>query len=384
MKRIWCLAPALAVALLAQESSSISREGNYWVETVTGSATVEDTLRVEAPGSITVQGMDRSDVTYTLKRRAKAGSEKAARSALERIVVKSYAHGNRTVIEVISGSSRTGVDLRLEVPRRLRETVLASSGGSIHGFDLNGTLRADTGGGSVEVDRIHGIVALRTGGGAMRVGKVVGKLECYTGGGAIVAESLGGDAEFNTGGGEITIRDARAMVRAATGGGSIRVERASNGVHAEAGAGLIEVIESGGPVSAETGAGSIRIRGASNVRCESGSGTIHLQAVSGGVRAETGSGGIIAEFAAGGKLQGSHLTTGMGDITVIIPSNVAVTIEAINTTPGSHRIISDFPAIRPRVDEGNARSEARGALNGGGPVLRLDASGGTIYVRQQK
>jgi hypothetical protein len=167
-------------------------------------------------------------------------------------------------------------------------------------------------------------------------------------------------------------------------GGNIRVERAALGVEAAAGAGLIEVSDAGGPVVAETGAGSIRIRSASDVRCDSGAGAINLQSVSGSLRAATKSGSIVADFTGASRLLDSSLVTALGDITVFVPSKLPVTIEAVNSTPGANRIVSDFGEIGPRREQGNSRSEAGGAINGGGPMLRLSASGGTIYVRQRK
>ncbi len=385
MKRIAWLAPACAVALLAQDRSGIAREGKYWVDTVTGTLQVEQSLQVTSNSAITVQGSADARVTYTLKRRAKAGSESDARALLDRIAIKPATHGGWTVVQVIlPDQGRTSAELKLQVPRRLREVALATGGGAVKGLDLDGTFRADTGGGAVEVDRVLGAVTVRTGGGAVRVGSIGGRLECASGGGAITAESLGGESNIQTGGGEIVVREAKGPVHARTGGGSIRVERALQGVQVAAGAGLIDVAEAGGPVVAETGSGSIKIRSASNVRCESGAGTIRIQAVSGGLHAATKAGSIVAELAGAGRFQDSALTTSMGDITVLIPSKLAVTIEAVNATPGSHRIVSDFPEVRPRSEQGNERSSASGAINGGGPVLRLTATGGTIYVRHQQ
>jgi DUF4097 and DUF4098 domain-containing protein YvlB len=386
MKPFLWLTPVFALSLLAQQNSGLTREGPYWVERLTGTVPVEPRLRVSAMGAIVCEGSGGPEVVaYSLKRRAKASSEASARRLLERITVRSSTHAGWTVLEVGPGDSGlASADLELQVPRGLREATLVTSGGAIRGAGLEGVLKAETGGGAVDVDRVAGPVTVRTGGGAVRIGKVGGTLECYSGGGAITAESLGAESTLHTGGGEIVVREAKGLVRARTPGGNIRIERALRGIQVAAGAGLISVDEAGGPVIAETGAGSIKIRSASDVRCQSGSGTIQIQAVSGGLRAVTGSGSIIADLVGVSRFQDSTLTTRMGDITVLIPSKLAVTIEATNVTPGAHRIVSDFAEILPRRQQGNASSEASGALNGGGPVLRLSATGGTIYVRHQK
>jgi DUF4097 and DUF4098 domain-containing protein YvlB len=386
MKRILWLAPALSLTVLAQQKSAITREGSYWVDAVTASAPVRETVRVATQGAVSVRGISVADtVTYTLNRRAKAATEAEARALLDAIRLKTSEHGGSTILEVsVPNPGRASADLKLSVPRRLQETAIATRDGAIQAFDLDGAFRAETGGGAIEVDRVQGAVTVRTGGGAVRLGRIGGKLECYSTGGPITAESLGAEAGLNTGGGEIVVRDAKAPVRARTAGGSIRIERAARGVQVAAGAGLIEIVEAGGPVVAETGAGSIRIRSSDNVRCASQAGTIRLEAVSGGVRADAGSGNIVARFSGARKLEDSALRTNRGDITVLIPSNLAVTVEAMNNTPGAQRIMSDFPEIRPRLQEGNSRSEARGSINGGGAVLRLFSSGGTIYLRRQR
>ena len=79
----------------------------------------------------------------------------------------------------------------------------------------------------------------------------------------------------------------------------------------------------------------------------------------------------------------SYLATGSGDITLSIPSNVSVTILAENgmaDTP--RRIVSEFPEV-PVLRQGT-RLVAQGAVNGGGPVLRISAGIGTIFIRRQR
>jgi DUF4097 and DUF4098 domain-containing protein YvlB len=241
-----------------------------------------------------------------------------------------------------------------------------------------------TAAGAVQIDRIGGAVTVRTGGGGVRLDKIGGTVECFTGGGNITAGLLSGEATLATGGGEIVVREARGLVHARTLGGNIRIERADRGVQAAAMRGLVDVMQAGGPVRVETGTGSIRVRASANVHCESETGTIQLQANSGGLRAITKTGSILADLSGVQKLENSTLVTSAGDITVLIPSNLRVTVEAINSTSGGQRIVSDFGGARPRPDRGTTGSVAEVAVNGGGPVLRLTTAGGTIYLRRQK
>ncbi len=384
MKRLLCLAPVIAAAALAQTNSAITREGGYWVETVTGSAAVETALTVSTTGSVQLHGENRTgNLAYTLKRRARAANEVSARHLFERVYVKTTTKPGATFLDVVTPDpGRVMTDLQLRVPRGLRGVAVVTAGGSVVLSGVAGSARAETAGGAVTVDDIGGAAAVRTGGGAVTLGRIGGKLDCYSGGGSITADSVGGEASFSTGGGQIVVREAKAPVVIKSLGGNIRVERALKGVRVAAGSGLIDVADAGGPVIAETGSGSIKVISASDVRCETGGGMLQLHAVSGELRASTRMGAIVADLSGAGKLRDSSLATTSGDITVFIPSNLPVTVEAISNSPGARRIISDFPEIRLQSAQG--RSEAHGSLNGGGPVLRLAVTNGMIYVRRQK
>ncbi len=78
------------------------------------------------------------------------------------------------------------------------------------------------------------------------------------------------------------------------------------------------------------------------------------------------------------------LSTNTGDITVFIPSNLAMTVVARNESSGAGRIVSDFPEFRSLQNAAVAPRVVQGALNGGGPVLRLIVRDGTIYLRREK
>ena len=79
----------------------------------------------------------------------------------------------------------------------------------------------------------------------------------------------------------------------------------------------------------------------------------------------------------------SSVSTASGDITVYIPSNVGVTIRAQND--GASRaqgIVSEFQGVQVRMNGGTAF--AAGAINGGGPILRLEGTGGTIWIKKKQ
>lgn len=372
------LSAAAAGLCLAGDSHAVAREGEYWVQTATGALPLDarGRLHIATHGPAVVQGAERSDVAYTLQKRVRARNAAEAQRLLKLIAVKQIRSKRSPALSVVR-ETPGGVKLRIEVPRALRNLIVESREGALEIYDLDGAVHADSRGGRIHLDRIRGDVVVRTGGGPVQFGQIGGAVQCFSGGGSITAEMIGGDAGLNTAGGAISIRRAKGLVRAVTSGGSVRIERADRGVEATVRAGIIDVLSARGPVIAHSESGPIRVRSAGNLQCQTRSGTIHLAAVYGGMRVLTNRGDIVAELAPK-PLEDSTLTAGAGDITVLIPSNLSVTVQTISaysSYPGAPRVISDFP--------GDSRNDSRIAINGGGPLLRLAASG-TVYLRRQK
>ena len=103
--------------------------------------------------------------------------------------------------------------------------------------------------------------------------------------------------------------------------------------------------------------------------------------ISGPIRVSTSLGNILANLL-GAHLADSYLATSNGDITVLIPSNVGVTIRAQNDMADSlRRIITEYSAINVRRQ--GRQVVADGPVNGGGPLLQISATAGTIFIRKQ-
>ncbi len=367
-----------------QPRVNVAREGAYFVETSTGSLSVPGgRLKVVTAGPVIVRGKAAGGAEYVLRQRVKTSdkseAERQFRSLHERVVNK----GSWTLLE-FAAREDTDVDyeLHLTLPKNLAAVSLVSRGGHIEAYDMDGTVEADTAAGRIQMDRIGQDATLKTGGGPIRVGTVRGTLRCVSGGGEIQVERAGGEIWCDTAGGNVTIGEAGGPVHAVT-AGNIHIGTARSSVSARSEGGLIAVNDALGLVTAETAGGSIQVGGSAGVRCESAAGAIRVKGVRGPVRAYTASGSILAELLPGVELQDSTLHALAGDITVYIPSNISVSIRAWNEGgSGRGRIISDFPEIQP---DGGRRGPARaeGALNGGGPLLRISASG-NIYLRRQK
>ena len=111
-------------------------------------------------------------------------------------------------------------------------------------------------------------------------------------------------------------------------------------------------------------------------------GGIRVTNITGPMHISTAMGSIIANLL-GSHIADSLLATADGDITVMIPSNVGVTIRAQNEMADTtKRIVSDFPSVKPHRQA--SRLVAMGDVNGGGPVLQIAAVSGTIYIKRQR
>ena len=381
--RVALTAMLIAGGAGAWEESLVQR-GSEWVRTVRGSEPIppRGKLRISAAGPVQVSGAQTGELRFAYTQRVRAGSEQEARALLGAFRVATSRRGETTVLEAsFGGSGRARGELRVEVPRGLAGTAIETRGGAVEAAGLDGSLAAQTGGGRIRLDGIGGSVLARTSGGDVDLGTILGSVRCISAGGPIRAREIHGDARLETAGGDIHLGEVRGRVSTVSAGGAIFLRRAGSSVTANTAGGAIEVGQSEGMVTAHSAGGPIAIGSAAGVRCETGSGAIRLANVTGALRALTAMGNIDAQIRPGGSPAESFLSTGAGDITVVVPSNVGVAIEAQNELPGGiRRIVSDYPDVRIR--EAGRYVVAEGAVNGGGPPLRISGAGGTIYIRR--
>jgi len=383
----WGLIGALAVA--SGQTPGVIRQGSYWMQTSMGTvpAPASGKVVVKTHGGVVVRGGTGAQVSYVLRTRVQAGSEAEAVRQLRAVSLRMANRAAGLELDLVRPSRSEGLaDLEIHAPSKLSQMRVVTQGGNVEVYDIDGSAQAESAGGLIQMDRIGGDAVARTGGGEIRLGRIGGGARCLSGGGSIYADRCGSESWFETAGGEIVIRETGGPVHASTAGGSIRVDRAASTVSAHTAAGRIEVAHAGGVVTADNSGGSIQVGAASGVRVESSGGTIRLRGSSGALRAITDVGSILAELISGMPLQNSLLSTSTGDITVFIPSNLALTVKAQSVSARAGRIVSEFPEIRVRMINvpNPASAMAEGALNGGGPLLQISAATGTIYLRRQR
>ena len=377
----------LHASLLAQDVQMV-REGAYWVRTETGPVGMAPmrALKVTTRGHVIVRGSQNEQVVYKLVERVKARSADEAHLLFGSSITKTSSSNGMTSWMVAALAHESVItQLDISVPRRLPGVILDVRPGDVEVYDLDGNVRVETSAGMIHGDRIRGSVDSRTGGGEIRMGKIGGAVRCISEAGSIFVENAGAEALCQTAGGEIQIHEANGPLTLSTEGGNIQVDKAAGTVEAHTGEGVIEVFQAGGVVLADTRGGSIQIGSAQGVKCQSAAGAIRVKSGSGPLRLQTAMGSILAELLAGARVEDSSLVAGSGDITVLIPSNLALSVLARNDTGGNPRIISDFSELHAKTAAMRRQPLVfEGSINGGGPLLTLDTSGGIIYVRKLK
>ena len=361
------------------QQAGVVREGNRFVRDFYGNAPRSRNLRVNAHGPVTVQAGVAASFQYTVRLSVQARTESEARSVLQRYSVRQESKGDTLVLTAPGGPVISTVVVK---GPRLEHVIISTSDGGVEASGVDGPLEVDTGAGGITADRIGGNCKLVTGGGDIHVGTVSGALQCSSGAGRIHAASVQGAAVMETVGGDINVDDVGGTLRAETGGGGIHVGKAGAAVSVSTGGGQIIVEKAGGIVTARNMAGPVKVGAAAGVHCESGSGGINVSNITGAMNVSTSLGNIMASLLSG-KLTESFLATGNGDITVFIPSNVGVNIRAQNDMADTmRRIAVDFPSVRIRRQ--GRLIVAEGPVNGGGPLLQISATVGTIFIRRQQ
>jgi hypothetical protein len=227
-------------------------------------------------------------------------------------------------IEEPAYRNNISISYEIETPPDTRLTSQAGSGS--HRIDgLRGSVNASAGSGSIEISNIGNDVNAQTGSGSIRVDSVTGRTELRTGSGSIRAERISGSIRASTGSGHITLGQSTA----------------------EQGA-LLDV-------EARTGSGGIEVAG-----------------VAGSLQASTGSGSIKA---GGNPIGDWRLHTSSGSVSIEVSPDAAFDLYA---RTASGRINVDQTV---EVKGGIGRNELRGKVRGGGRLVEVRTSSGSISVR---
>lgn len=201
---------------------------------------------------------------------------------------------------------------------------------------------------------------LKTAGGNVSVIELTGKTEARTSGGNLNFEKLDGPLTARTSGGNVDAANCRGGVDVRTSGGDIRLTNID------------------GAAVARTSGGAIRAHHiVGNTEVKTSGGDIEVTDIKGKVEAGTSGGNVVARLSAAPAEDCSFKTSG-GDVTVALVADAAVNVDA--HTSGGH-VSTDLPIVR--TTEGKQkRTELRGKLNGGGPLILARTSGGNVQIEK--
>ena len=339
-------------------------------------------------GSVQVQG-NASQVTYVVRKRSTQSTEAAARKQFEQFRVTASKVGDAVVLEgrVLSRNvNRMAADFMVQIPRLTQMVKAETRGGALSFNSIQGAVMAFTGGGAVKVDDIGGTVKVTSGGGAMEAGNLNSDATLETGGGSISVARVSGQLFVKTGGGKVRIGTS-GPATVETGAGNIEVTRCNGELRATSGGGNMNFGEVEGDLTADTGGGSVRlssVRG--NVKIVTGGGAVELWKVGQAANVETGGGAITVQFVGGrNQFHDSYLHTALGNVVVYLPRDLGVNVHASTEMASGGGIKSAFPGLAISSEGGQYGPKSvfgEGALNGGGPILRLRTTIGQIDIRQ--
>ena len=184
------------------------------------------------------------------------------------------------------------------------------------------------------------------------------------------------DTQLGTSGGDIVIGDLAGAMRVGTSGGDIKIGRIDGTVQASTSGGDIELRESSGSAKLDTSGGDVEVgRVVGDAKITTSGGDIDVEAVEGSLSAHT-SGGDVKARINGTLAADCSLGTSGGDVEVTLDKNAAFHLDA--ATSGGD---VDADGLTITIERGGiGKSRLVGAVNGGGPKLKLRTSGGDIEI----
>jgi len=283
-------------------------------------------------GSIDISTNSTDTVVVNVWRKVTRGSAEEEQKFLSENPVVFVQDGNTVTVRAHSkvkekfhwfnsSKNRNEAKYIIQVPAQFN-AQLNTSGGGIAASDVTGEVKADTSGGGLQFARLHGPLNGDTSGGGIHVTDCEGTIKIDTSGGGIEVTGGAGTLNGDTSGGSITVRNFKGPAAVDTSGGGITIENVA------------------GKVKGDTSGGSIH--------------AVLLSPVPGDV----------------------SLSTSGGGVTVNVPADAAFNLDAEATGGG---VSCDLPVT---VQGKRDHDQLNGTVNGGGPVLHLETSGGGVHIEK--
>lgn len=294
----------------------------------------------------------------------------SAQAKIERVVEKTFmvSPGGTLRVETEGGAIRVQSSTDSVVKITAKQKIRASSESEAdellkkltlsfeaQGSDVTATAKYERptmgvrwGNQPVEVDFVVTVPArysanLKTSGGDIIIGDLDGKVNARTSGGDVKLGKISGEIVATTSGGNVSLTEGGAGVELGTSGGDITIGRVV------------------GPTQAHTSGGNIKAAQVENV-----------------LEAKTSGGNVSAGFV-GGLRGDCLLSTSGGRVKVTVEPTAGFRLDA--STSGGDVQAEGFSIT---IEKGGlGKSRLSGAVNGGGPLLKLRSSGGDIVIAKR-
>jgi len=296
--------------------------------------------------------------------------------------------GNNITVE-----SSGYIDFVITVPPEYNLN-LNTSGGDIELVNnIRGKVKINTSGGDILLKDVVGEVNGSTAGGDIKCGNVKGNVRLNSSGGDISVSSAEGECMLSTGGGDVIAKDVTKSLTVSTGGGNVDCSNIGSDLKISTGGGNVSMNNISGVIKVTTGGGDISGTGiGKGGEVITGAGNVNLKNLSGYIIINSGAGDISAEFVSVGNKE-SKIVSGYGNITIYIPENSKVTIEAkvkfsegnvysVDKQEISESIKSEFKSSTE--DKRKGEYHAVYIVNGGGTNIELETSIGNIEIKKLK
>ena len=196
----------------------------------------------------------------------------------------------------------------------------------------------------------------------LRFQDITGRINGVTSIGNIDLKAFNGDVVLQTTGGNIGVAVGAGDVKAKTSGGNLQVVHVIGAVSGQTSGGNITLLGCKGGADLKTAGGSIEVENDRPVLAKTAGGSIRCQ---------------LGKVATSQSLLLDLETTG-GGINVSLLPDIAATVEA-KVLGGS--VTTEFP-VTVEASGTVKPDQLQGAINGGGPLLKLRSVGGNIILRK--
>lgn len=329
-------------------------------------------VRIDTPyGKVHVRSTDSGGGSLHALVTARGKTVEEAQARLERArVVIDDSNGNITVSVAFANANSSisdpspSVDIEMLVPAGVK-LDLASESGAVSaegGPFAEARLKSSYGG--VRVENVNGDATVESSSGAVSI-----------------SGQRGGRAVAKTSYGKVALSDIDATsVRAETSSGSVTATK----VHAptielESDYGAIHVDGVVGQLTAHTSSGGISIQNANAaVAAKSDYGSVSVDGVLKSVKAHTSSGSVKVCARAGSVIDADwRIDSDYGRVSFEAPKDMRFDLAA-KTSYGTVDV--DYPIELPAGSSTKRGSAVRGKINGGGPLVTVESSSGSVRV----